>query len=215
MKRYFWIFDMDGTLTVPVHNFDLIRKELGLASNKPILEEIYSQPQETRKQLLRQLEDIEFKIVSQTAPQDNAAEVLKKLHNRGVRTGILTRNSSRNAWETLKQCGLDIFFGKEDVIGREECKPKPDPQGIHLLIFRWQTDRKNVVMVGDYLFDVLAGQRAGVAAIGFSGKGKEFIWKEHTDYCVSGLSSLLKLPITPGKPHNPIYSQNEYGADAP
>jgi len=35
-----WIFDMDGTLTLAVHDFDEIRKSLGIVEGKPILEAI-------------------------------------------------------------------------------------------------------------------------------------------------------------------------------
>jgi phosphoglycolate phosphatase-like HAD superfamily hydrolase len=44
-ERDFWIFDMDGTLTVDVHDFDAIRTALGLPSGQPILEIIATMPE--------------------------------------------------------------------------------------------------------------------------------------------------------------------------
>ena len=38
LKRKNWIFDLDGTLTVAVHDFDAIRKELGIPAGLPIVE---------------------------------------------------------------------------------------------------------------------------------------------------------------------------------
>ena len=35
-----WIFDMDGTLTIGVHDFDMMRSELGLAPDQGILEAV-------------------------------------------------------------------------------------------------------------------------------------------------------------------------------
>ncbi|MBP42781.1 MAG: HAD family hydrolase, partial [Deltaproteobacteria bacterium] len=37
LKRKHWIFDLDGTLTVAVHDFDAIRKELGIPAGLPII----------------------------------------------------------------------------------------------------------------------------------------------------------------------------------
>ena len=43
--RRHWIFDMDGTLTVSAHDFEHIRRELGLAPQAPILEALHAMPQ--------------------------------------------------------------------------------------------------------------------------------------------------------------------------
>ena len=39
-----WVFDMDGTLTEPVHDFELIRRELQIPSGADILEHLASLP---------------------------------------------------------------------------------------------------------------------------------------------------------------------------
>ena len=39
-ERKYWIFDLDGTLTVAVHDFTATRRELDLPPGKPILEEL-------------------------------------------------------------------------------------------------------------------------------------------------------------------------------
>ena len=36
-QRTFWVFDLDGTLTVPVHDFAAIKRELGLDPEVDIL----------------------------------------------------------------------------------------------------------------------------------------------------------------------------------
>ena len=51
-------------------------------------------------------------------------------------------------------------------------------------------------MVGDYLFDMVAGREAGVMTVGFNGDG-HFQWKDYSDYCVASLAASLKLPIVP------------------
>ena len=44
--RRHWIFDLDGTLTVSAHDFEHMRRELGLAPETPILEALHAMPQE-------------------------------------------------------------------------------------------------------------------------------------------------------------------------
>ena len=41
-----WIFDMDGTLTIGVHDFAMMRSELGLAPDAAILETVQAMPPE-------------------------------------------------------------------------------------------------------------------------------------------------------------------------
>lgn len=198
MKRHFWVFDMDGTLTKAAHNFDAIRKKLGLPSGQPILEEIAKLPRETASRIQKKLDHIELALAHKAVAQQGAADVLGELLIRGARVGILTRNSERNAWETLKKCGLEKLFNSEDIVGRETCEPKPDPQGVQLLLSRWNAGKEEAVMVGDYLYDMIAGQAAGVATVYFDVEG-EFRWREHADYCVSTFPSILELPIIPQK----------------
>ena len=44
LQRKYWIFDLDGTLTVAVHDFNAIRNELGIPAGQPIIKTIESLP---------------------------------------------------------------------------------------------------------------------------------------------------------------------------
>ena len=44
-RRRHWIFDMDGTLTVSAHDFEHMRRELGLPPDVPILEALHALPE--------------------------------------------------------------------------------------------------------------------------------------------------------------------------
>ena len=48
-KRTHWIFDMDGTLTLAVHDFPAIRNKLGINKDLDIIEAIESLPPEEPK----------------------------------------------------------------------------------------------------------------------------------------------------------------------
>lgn len=187
-----WIFDMDGTLTIPVHDFNAIRRQIGIADNTPILEAIAGMDPEKADWTRRRLHEIEMDIAALATPQPDVIPVLETLTGQGARLGILTRNDEDIALETLRASGLDSYFRTEYVIGRETCAPKPLPDGVHHLLQLWQADANTTVMVGDFLYDIEAGKRAGVRTIHFDSSGA-FPWPEFTDHGVTSLGEILSL----------------------
>jgi HAD superfamily hydrolase (TIGR01509 family) len=190
--RRHWIFDMDGTLTVAVHDFDAIRAELGLEARKPILEQLAALPESRARELFQRLDALELELAQQARAAAGAEGLLESLATRGSRLGILTRNSHANALETLRCCGLARFFAPDCVLGREAGAPKPDPQGIRRLLARWDAAPESAVMVGDYRFDLLAGRAAGTVTVYVDPEGA-FPFAEHADVSVDSLAALAEL----------------------
>jgi len=193
-QRNHWIFDLDGTLTVAMHDFDAIRAALGLPPNRPVLESIASLPEEQAAILRNRLNEIELDLARRASPQMGATELLVGLRKRGAKLGILTRNTRRNAHETLHACGLLDFFEPDCVLGRESAPPKPNPDGIHKLLDYWETHPGDTVMVGDYHFDLEAGRRAGTTTVwlDIEGHGQ---WLDQADLRVQSLQELMALAI--------------------
>ena len=183
---------MDGTLTIAVHDFEAIRKTLGIVEGKPILEAIDDMPANEASAMMQELFDIEMEIAAQSTPQPGADELLKQLVANGCTLGILTRNGVEIAAATLEAAGLAEFFHPESVLGRESCAPKPDPAGIHLHLSAWQATADTTVMVGDYQFDLESGHRAGVHTVHLDVDGKEQ-WPELTTHRVTSLLELKQL----------------------
>ncbi|MDX1299298.1 MAG: HAD-IA family hydrolase, partial [Pseudomonas sp.] len=84
---------------------------------------------------------------------------------RGCRLGILTRNAHELALLTLRAIGLDDCFAVADVIGRDEAPPKPDPGGLLHFAKAWQVAPSELVMVGDYRFDLECARAAGARSV--------------------------------------------------
>ena len=189
-----WIFDMDGTLTLACHDFAQIRRQLGMPQDKPILEEINKLPQEQAEKLHQQLYDIEFELAHQAKAQPHAETLLSHLRERGYEIGILTRNSLEVAFATLNACGLIDYFKPENILGRESCAPKPDPEGVLKLIGQWGCEAKETVMVGDYWFDLKSGHAAGAHTIHFDVIGSNS-WPEVTHFRISSFSNITDLII--------------------
>ena len=91
-----WLFDLDGTLTVPMHDFTAIRTMLGLPHDIGILEALAALPPERSAPLERRLDDYEYELAAHAEPADGAAELLEALCGLRVRLGIASRNSLRN-----------------------------------------------------------------------------------------------------------------------
>ncbi len=191
-RQKFWIFDMDGTLTVAAHDFDSIRATLGLRPREPILEQLARLPEDRAEPLRRKLDSIELEIARRARSQHGARELLSYLRDRGAKLGILTRNSHHGALETLSTCGLLEFFDPRFVLGREACDPKPSPTGIKHLLREWNAEPVNAVMVGDYLFDLESGRQAGTATVYVDPSGV-FKWSEFADASVRDLPQLLRI----------------------
>jgi HAD superfamily hydrolase (TIGR01549 family) len=180
---------MDGTLTISAHDFEYIRRELGLEQGVPILEALHAMPIEQAAPLWEMLNEMEEYFAGKSSLMHGAFTLLQILHTRGAQLAILTRNTLPVVEKTLKACGIDHFFPRELILDRDSCIPKPSPDGIHRLLDHWKADADDTVMVGDYLFDLQAGKDAGVTTIHLDQQG-EFAWPEVADICIRGFAEI-------------------------
>ena len=191
-RRRHWLFDMDGTLTRAMHDFDAMRAELGLPPGVPILEALDAMAPEAARAKRRELDAMELRMASEATVQPGCVELLETLRARGASLAIVTRNGADIARATLEACGIDAFFPSAHVISRDCCEPKPDPAGVRLALERLGGVPDEAVMVGDYRFDLEAGRNAGVATVHLDVDGGE-TWPEATDVRVGSLDALTRL----------------------
>lgn len=189
--RGHWIFDLDGTLTVSAHDFEHIRRELGLAPQVPILEALHAMPESEAAPLWESLNQLEFYYAGRASIMQGADELLQKLHQRGRQLAILTRNTMPVVKHTLQACKIDHFFPLDHILDRDSCIPKPSPDGVKRLLEFWHADADDTVMVGDYLYDLKAGKGAGVATVHLDTRG-DVDWSEFTDIRVEGLGEIIE-----------------------
>ena len=192
INRNCWIFDLDGTLTVPIHNFEDIRKSMGIPSQTPILEFLSTLPKERAVELEQQLRLIEIELAHQAKAESDTIGFLNQLIQLKYKLGIVTRNTSEIAAITLKKAGLKKYFEKQCIFGRDNANPKPSPSGIHNLLTIWNSTPEHAVMVGDYLFDLQAGKAAGTKTIYLDRKGLS-AWSDFADITVSDFNELVSL----------------------
>ncbi|MEE4373564.1 HAD family hydrolase [Pseudomonas alliivorans] len=160
-----WVFDMDGTLTVPVHDFPAIKRELGIPQDADILGHLAALPAAESAAKHAWLLEHERELALGSLPADGAVELVRELAARGYRLGILTRNARELAHITLQAIGLADCFAVDDVLGRDEATPKPHLAGLLKLASAWDVEPKRMVMIGDYRHDLDCGRAAGAKTV--------------------------------------------------
>ena len=174
------IFDIDGTLIDSGLDFDLIRAEMELPSGAPILETLEQLPEAAAARCRQVLARHEERGAEQGVPFAGVPEFLADLVRRGIRLAAVTRNRQELARKMLAP--LSASF--EAVLGRENGPIKPDPWALLSICRQWDVRPDQVIFLGDYLFDMQAGQRAGTHTVLFSRgrSGKSLPGEELADY---------------------------------
>ncbi|MEO0601037.1 MAG: HAD-IA family hydrolase [Myxococcota bacterium] len=185
-----WLFDLDGTLTEPTHDFAAIKAELGLPPDRDVLSGIRTQPEADRPALLKAVRDWEADHLDRARPARGATELLDRLADAGLPVGIVTRNTRVTARATLDVIGLAHHFPEGVVYGRDDAMPKPAPDAVLALLERFDVSAARAVMIGDHDHDLLAGRAAGATAVWVDPDGTgEFA--SSADVVVRGLDELL------------------------
>lgn len=109
-------------------------------------------------------------------PFPNAGEVIRRLHEQGVRMGIVTTKIRKTTGMGLQLLGIEDLM--EAVVTVEDVEfPKPDPQPVVKALEIMESDPRTALMVGDSHYDIMAANRAGVisAGVSWSLKGADFL----------------------------------------
>ncbi|HBM66114.1 MAG TPA: HAD family hydrolase [Pseudomonas sp.] len=160
-----WVFDMDGTLTVAVHDFAAIRVALDIPAEHDILTHLAALPAAEAAAKHAWLLEHERDLATASMAATGAVELVRELAGRGCRLGILTRNARELAHVTLEAIGLADCFPVEHILGRDEAAPKPSPDGLLKIASAWGVTPSELVMVGDYRFDLDCGRAAGARTV--------------------------------------------------
>ncbi|MDV3516069.1 HAD family hydrolase [Stenotrophomonas sp. C1657] len=160
-----WVFDMDGTLTVAVHDFARIKRELAIPQEDDILIHLAGLPAAEAGAKHAWLLAHERALAAASQPATGAVALVRALQGAGCRLGILTRNDHALAKLTLDAIGVGELFDDADIIGRDEAVPKPSPDGLQQHLRRWGIAPAQAVMVGDHAYDLECGRAAGTHTV--------------------------------------------------
>ena len=192
LARSHWIFDLDGTLTKPVHDFDAIRAQLGLPGGVGTLEGLDQLPAAERPALMEKLNQIGWEYALRSELQEGVREFLEALCASGCRLGVVTRNNRPNLDESLRRIACEDLFPPEVRLSRDDPPAKPAPDPLLRLLAQWQADAGDAVMVGDAIYDLRAGRAAGTATLYLDpdGDGPHGAWADLRFSCWLRLAEL-------------------------
>ena len=160
------IFDLDGTLVDSGLDFEQMRCEMGLAPGSPLLESLASLSDAEAERCHLILARHERAGAERAVLMPGVAEFLAQVVERGIRCAVFTRNGREVARQTLDRLGLRF----EIIVAREDAPIKPNPTGILGICKSWGLQPTEVAMVGDYRFDIVAGQQAGVKTVCYAAR---------------------------------------------
>jgi len=191
------LFDFDGTLTKPgALNFPLLKQTIGCPSHLPVLEFIDSLPTSDEKDdTISLLERFETDAAANSEPNDGAESLIRYLRSKGLGMGIITRNrltSIERALQNFESITSSCF---EVIISRNTpVKPKPSGDGIRLAAQKLNLDVTEVLMVGDYIFDIQAGKSAGCVTAFLDYGTTSGDVKIDSDFTLSHLQAIKEIP---------------------
>ncbi len=184
------IFDLDGTITQPYFDFDIIREEMGLDRNSgPVLESMEKMSPQQRREAEKILHFHEERAVTQSRLNPGAKQTLSALRKAGIHIGILTRNKRSNAMAIARKHSLKF----DAVVDREDGPVKPDAFGVLRICQQFEVEPLETLVVGDYLFDILSAKAAGAVAVLLANhdRAREFI--KHADFTVEKIGQILQI----------------------
>ncbi len=184
-----WIFDMDGTLTVPMHDFAWLHGALDVPVGEDILATIATRPPARAAADTEVIRLWEEEVARRARPQDDAVALLDRLTQRGRVLGVLTRNTLEGARLTLEAAGLARYFDPASIVSRDCAPPKPHPGGGQRLLRHWGANARSAVLVGDWIYDAQAGRAAGAATVLVMRHGPQ-PWEAEADLLVDSLWEL-------------------------
>jgi HAD superfamily hydrolase (TIGR01549 family) len=190
------IFDLDGTLTRPFLDFDLIRHEIGLPRG-PILEAVARLPPPEQARAGAILERHEEEAAAASTLQEGAAEVVEAVRAAGMPVALMTRNSRRSVQRFQARHGIRFDL----VRTREDGPVKPSPAPVFDICSALGVSSRQSWVVGDFHFDILCGAAAGARTVLLlDAAGPRPPWADEADFVIHRLHELLvHMGLRPGR----------------
>jgi hydrogenase expression/formation protein HypE len=192
------LFDFDGTLTRPgAIDFTGVKHAVGCPESTPVLEFIQSiGPGSARACARNILDRFEMGAAENCRPNSGAEALITFLKEKGIKIGIISRNSDMSIRRALENFPTITAKDFDIIISRDTpAAPKPSPEGVLLAARELQTDVGHLLMVGDYLFDIQAGEQAGAVTVLLDNGSPPAFSTRSSNHIISKLEELEEIVL--------------------
>lgn len=184
------IFDLDGTLTKPVLDFDRIRNEMGLSHESgDILAAMAGMDPDQQRQAESILTRHETHAAQNSELNEGATELLSHLRKQKIPIGLLTRNTRENTFHIAQQHHLSF----DAIVARHDGPPKPDAYGVLKLCHELKSSPSETLVVGDFLHDLQAARNAGAIPVLIKTHPNADKYQDYADYSILHMGEVLDI----------------------
>ncbi len=205
------IFDLDGTLLntledlmistnyaltefdFPTHSLEDIRKFVGNGVKKLIERAVPPDcSQEVMERCLEVFKEHYSKnMYNHTKPYDSILEILKKLHDKGLKIGVVSNKFDSAVKELCKKYFsnlVDIAIGQSDDVPK-----KPAPNGVFKAMKELCAETALTIYVGDSEVDVQTAKNSNLPCIGVLWGFRNRKDLAGADYIIDNPCDILKI----------------------
>lgn len=182
------IFDMDGTITAPYFDFSTIKAAANIGDRDMLdyLREVTGPEYDRIYSILMKFEE---DGVANAKLNPGAHTVLNYLVKHKLPTALLTRNSRKSVDGVCRKLKL-----KFDVtISREDGPHKPAPEPIWEIAKLWNAKPTELLMVGDYKWDVQCAKNAGTPCVILIDNTGVPDWAKEADFIIKRLTEVIAI----------------------
>lgn len=184
------IFDLDGTITEPILDFDLIRSEMGITHQSlSLLEAMEAMSESERKAAMEVLERHEDLAAKTSTLNKGAKETLAQLCKSSIPIGILTRNKRSNVIVVEQKHGLHF----DAICAREDGPVKPDAFGVLYLCKIFGCAPAESLVVGDFVHDLMSAKAAGAISVLIKTHKNADQFDDYADFSIVTLDMVLQI----------------------
>lgn len=187
------MFDFDGTLTRPgTIDFEGMRAAIGCPPGWAILEYLASLPAAAERAAAQATVDAwDLAAATQAEPNAGAEEAVWQAQAAGLSVGLFSRNSraaiccALARFPRLREADFAVVLARDDVR-----VPKPDPEGLLRAAQVLGLAPAAMVVVGDYVYDIAAGRRAGCRTVLLRNGDRSWVCEPPPDVEIDCLAEL-------------------------
>lgn len=116
---------------------------------------------------------------------EDVISTFSSLREKKIKIAVSTNTGRRGAELKLRTWGLEVFV--DVMVTVDECEPKPDPEGLELILEKANTRAEDAVFIGDSENDAKASRKASIKYIMIDRR------KKHTTSGLQRVQSLSEI----------------------